>query len=217
MYLLLLHTFEHMLTVVLSSPSAVNVSLGSTATFTGNVQEALFLNWFINGSLNAEHNPFNGVQWVLSQNSTVMAKELQLKATLLLNHSEVSCLTGSIHSQLVHSSRVRLLAQGTSIQWSWLISTFKFVGSRVRLLVQGTSIQWSWLISTFNFVGLCVCVLTAGLLAGVGDLVAVNILSSPSVFLSWTPYTLDNVPITGYNVTTTECIVEGHSLHLQWG
>ena len=45
---------------------------------------------------------------------------------------------------------------------------------------------------------------TAGLLAGVGDLNAVKILSPPSVFLTWTPpYTLENVPITGYNVTTT--------------
>ena len=35
MYLLLFHTFEHTLAVVLSSLSAVNVSLGSTATFTG--------------------------------------------------------------------------------------------------------------------------------------------------------------------------------------
>ena len=105
-----------MLAVVLSSPSAVNVSLGSTATFTCTVQEALFLNWFINGSLNAEHNPFNGVQRVLSQNSTVMAKELQLKATLLLNHLEVSCLAGNILIQLVHSSRAWLLVQGTSIQ-----------------------------------------------------------------------------------------------------
>ena len=58
-------------------------------------------------------------------------------------------------------------------------------------------------ISTFKFVGLCVCILTAGLLAGAGDLAAVKILSPPSVFLSWAPYTLDNVPITGYNVTTT--------------
>ena len=59
-------------------------------------------------------------------------------------------------------------------------------------------------ISTFKFVGLCVCVLTAGLLAGAGDLAAVKILSPLSVFLSWThPYTLDNVPITGYNITTS--------------
>ena len=92
------------------------MSLGSTTTFTCTVQEDLFLNWFISGSLNAEHNPFNGVQRVLSQNSTVMAKELQLKAALLLNHSEVSCLAGDICIQLVHSSRVQLLVQGTSIQ-----------------------------------------------------------------------------------------------------
>ena len=46
--------------------------------------------------------------------------------------------------------------------------------------------------------------LTAGLLAHVGDLTAVKSLSPPSVFLTWTPpYTLENVPITGYNVTTT--------------
>ena len=96
-----------MLAVVLSSPSAVNVSLGSTATFTCIVQENHFLNWFINGSLNAEHTPFNGVQRVLSQNSTVIAKELWLEATLLLNHSEVSCLAGNIQGQLVSSSRAR--------------------------------------------------------------------------------------------------------------
>ena len=99
--------------VVLSSPSAVNVSLGSTATFTCTVQQADFLNWFINSSLNAEHNPFNGVQRVLSQNSTVIAKELRLEATLLLNDSEVSCLAGNIQAQLVSSSRARLLIQGT--------------------------------------------------------------------------------------------------------
>ena len=41
-------------------------------------------------------------------------------------------------------------------------------------------------------------------LVGVGDLTAVKILSPQSFFLSWThPCTLDNVPITGYNVTTT--------------
>ena len=71
-------------------------------------------------------------------------------------------------------------------------------------------------ISTFKFVGLCVCVLTAGLLAGVGDLAAVKILSPPSVFLSWAPpYTLDNVPITGYNVTTTRVHSGGvtHSMY----
>ena len=102
-----------MLAVVLSSPSAVNVSLGSTVMFTCAAQQVHFLNWFINGSLNAEHNPFNGVQRVLSQNSTVIAKELQLEATLLLNQSEVSCLAGNIHGQLVSSSRAQLLVQGT--------------------------------------------------------------------------------------------------------
>ena len=59
-------------------------------------------------------------------------------------------------------------------------------------------------IYALKFVGLCVCILTAGLLAGVGDLNAVKILSPSSVLLTWTPpYTLDNVPISGYNVTTT--------------
>ena len=105
-----------MLAVILSSPSAVNVSLGSTVTFTCTVQQAHFLNWFINGSLNAEHKPFDGAQQVLSQNSTVIAKELRLQATLLLNHSDVSCLAGNIQAQpaqLVSSSRARLLVQGT--------------------------------------------------------------------------------------------------------
>ena len=51
---------------------------------------------------------------------------------------------------------------------------------------------------------MCAHVLAAGPLAGVGDLNAVKILSPPSVLLTWTPpYTLENVPITGYNVTTT--------------
>ena len=105
-------TSQHMLAVVLSSPSAVNVSLGSTATFTCTVQQVHFLNWFINGSLNAE-DIYNGVERVLSKNGTVIAKELQLEATLQLNHSEVSCLAGNIHGQLVSSSRAQLLVQGT--------------------------------------------------------------------------------------------------------
>ena len=109
-----------MLAVVLSSPSAVNVSLGSTATFTCAAQQAHFLNWFINGSLNAEHIPYNGVQRVLFQNSTVIAKELRLEATLLLNHSEVNCLAGNIQAKLVNSSRAQLLVQGTLILYTVL-------------------------------------------------------------------------------------------------
>ena len=109
-------TPQHMLAVVLSSPSAVNVSLGSTATFTCAAQQAHFLNWFINDSFNAERNPFNGVQQFLSQNSTVIVKELRLEATQLLNQSNVSCLASSFQAgsiQGVSSSRALLLVQGT--------------------------------------------------------------------------------------------------------
>ena len=129
-----------MLAVVLSSPNAVNASLGSTATFTCTAQQADFLNWFINGSLNAEHTPFNGVQRVLSQNSTVIAKELQLEATLMLNHSEVSCLAGNIQAQLVSSSRARLLVQGVD-NTLIVIGALKFVGLCVCIYL----LQVSWL------------------------------------------------------------------------
>ena len=56
----------------------------------------------------------------------------------------------------------------------------------------------------------CLCIIYAGLLASVGNL-NYTYINGSSVLLSWTaPYTLDNVPITGYyindgfnNITTT--------------
>ena len=106
--------FIIIITVIISNPSHVNTSLGSTATFSCTVHDADFVVWFVNGSLNAEHNLFNGTVMVVRQQDNELVEELKLEATLLLNNSEVSCTAGNVQAELVISSTARVLVQGTA-------------------------------------------------------------------------------------------------------
>ena len=105
----------HNITVIISSPIDANVSLGSTVTFSCAVERADFIVWFVNGTLNAEHNPFDGTVTLVRQQGIELVKELQLEASLLLNNSEISCTAGNVQAELVSSSRARVLIQGTYI------------------------------------------------------------------------------------------------------
>ena len=76
------------------------------------VEGADFIVWFINGTLNAEHSPFNGTVTLVRQQGIELVKELQLEASLLLNNSEVSFTAGNFQAELASSSRARVLIQG---------------------------------------------------------------------------------------------------------
>ena len=109
--------------VIISSPVDVNATLGSTVTFTCTVENAFYIVWSVNGSLNAEHSPFNG-DIVSQKEGTELVEEIQLEATLLLNNSEVSCTAGNLQAELLSSSSAKVLVQGIAHIYSMMLQVF---------------------------------------------------------------------------------------------
>ena len=169
-YCLQLCPFTHFIDITFTvDPVSINTTLNSTVTFTCKATAVEELIFIINNSISASHTSVTGFTQSTSDSNGLKTGILQAIAYDFNNDTIIEC---------------RGDRGGNDVQFNY--------SKPALLLIQGSECLFDQLVYFIPFLPYI------GLLASVGNL-NFTYIDGSGVLLSWTtPYTLDNVSITGY-------------------